>query len=266
MASFLPTFLPTLCRRGGWLTEAEYDGTQQSRSQARRAAEHVRLLPMSAPRVHDESILVLMLGTFNPRIVEPLWLAKQRLIPEEEANKADRQLINGDMSRIVLPWADLLVLQERLQLESGAELVNDAQLRDLAVGILRLLPHTPVTLLSIQRRATVIAESEEQWHNVGHTLAPKDVWEGILDAPGMFDFAMMGKRPDERQGAIKVRIQPMFDPKWGVWINVNDELSVPDPDEPEPGQRAAELLAAVWPEAESRTATIREQLYERLFT
>jgi hypothetical protein len=221
---------------------------------------------MAGPRVHSEGISAILLGSFNPRIVEPLWLAKQGLVPEEEAQKADRQLIDADMSRIVLPWAQMVVLQDRLQLESGPELVNDAQLRDLAVGMLRLLPHTPVTVVSIQHRITVIANSEEQWHNVGHTLAPKAIWEGILEAPGIFDFAMQGKRPDEHEGSIKVRIQPVFDPKFGVWINVNDELAVPDREEPESGQRAANLLQEIWPESESRTATIRGQLYERLLT
>jgi hypothetical protein len=221
---------------------------------------------MPVPRVQNEAIYAVMLGGFNPRIVEPLWLSKQGLIPEDEAENAERQLIDGDMSRIVLPWAQLIVLQEQLQLESRTELVSEAQLRDLAVGMLRLLPHTPVTRLSIQHRVTVIAESKEQWHNVGHILAPKGVWEGILDRPGIFDFAMSGVRPDDHEGAIKVRIQPVFEPEWGVWINVNDELVVPDPEEIEPGRHAAELLADVWPAAESRTATIRKQLFERLFT
>jgi len=93
-------------------------------------------------------------------------------MPEEEAQGAEFQLVNRDMSRIVLPWVDLLVLQDRLQLESGAELVSERQLRDLLVGLLRLLPHTLVQLASIQHRETVSAQSEEQWHNVGERLHP----------------------------------------------------------------------------------------------
>ncbi len=219
-----------------------------------------------APTVHHEGTYIVLLGNFNPRIVEPLWLAKEGLVAEEEAEKAERQLVDAEMSRIVFPWAELIVLQERLQLESGPEMVDDGQLRDLAAGMLRQLPHTPVHVLSIQHRVTVIAASDEQWHNVGHTIAPKKIWNDVLQSPGILDFAMQGMRPDDYEGSIKVRLQPVHDPKLGVWINVNDELAVPDPDELEPGRRAADLLDAVWPEARSRTATIREQLYERLFT
>ncbi len=221
---------------------------------------------MAAPQVHHEATYLVLLGNFNPRIVEPLWLAKQGLVAEEEAEQADRQLVDSEMSRIVFPWAELIVLKDQLQVESGAELASDGQLRDLAIGMLRILSHTPVQVVSIQHRVTVIAASEDQWHNVGHNIAPKEIWEDILKRPGILDFAMQGTRPDDHQGSVKVRIRPLPDPRWGVWINVNDELVVPDPDDPEPGRRAADLLESMWAEAQTRTETIRSQLYERLFT
>jgi hypothetical protein len=185
---------------------------------------------MTAPQVQNETTYAVLLGNFNPRIIEPLWLAKQGLVAEEEAERAERQLIDAEMSRIVFPWAELIVLQNQVQVESGPEMVSDSQLRDLAVGMLRLLPHTPVQVVSIQHRVTVIAASEDQWHNVGHAIAPKEIWEDVLEKPGILDFAMQGTRPDDHEGSIKVRIRPLPDPKWAVWINVNDELGVPAPD------------------------------------
>jgi hypothetical protein len=220
---------------------------------------------MSRPTVHRESVFAIATGNFNPKIVEPLWLAKYGLVPEEEAEAADRQLLDADLSHITFPWADLVVLQDRLQIESGEEMVNEAQLRDLSVGLLRLLPHTPVDVVSIQHRVVVIAKSEDEWHEVGHRLAPKELWAGILESPGIFDFAMQGKRSDELEGAWKVRVQPVFDPKLGLWINVNDEALLPDGDEPEPGSRAADLIQEMWPAAEQRTLEIRDALFERLF-
>ncbi len=220
---------------------------------------------VAKPTVHRESVFMIATGNFNPKIVEPLWLAKYRLVPEEEAEAAERQLLDGDLSHITFPWADLIVLQDRLQVESGEEMVNEAQLRDLSVGLLRLLPHTPVKAVSIQHRVVVVAKSEEEWHEVGHRLAPKKLWDGILESPGMFDFAMQGARSDDLEGAWKVRVQPVVDPKLGIWINVNDEVLLPDPDEPEPGSRAADLIQEMWPAAEQRTLQIRNALYGRLF-
>jgi hypothetical protein len=220
---------------------------------------------MALPKVHSQSVTIVVQGNFNARIFEPLWLSKHGLVAEGEALAAERVLLDKDFARIALPWAELIVLEDRLQVDSQSELVNAAQVRDLVVGLLGLLPHTPVARVSIHHRTQLAAESDEQWHAVGDALAPKEMWEGILDRPGMLDFAMQGVRPDELMGAIKVRIQPSPVAPFGVFMNVNDEFALPKPDDPEPAGRAAELIKKVWPDAEKRSDTIRSTLLERLF-
>jgi hypothetical protein len=220
---------------------------------------------MASPPIRTQGASVVVLGSFNPRIFEPLWLSSQNLVAEEEAMAAERELIDKEFARIVLPWATLVVLGERLQVESSGEIVSPSQVCDLVIGVLRLLPHTPVTVISIQHAAHVELTSEEQWHAVGHTLAPKEVWKGILDRPGMLDFAMYGVRPDELEGAIKVRIQPSQIVHPGLFINVNDEFLMDEQEKNfEPARCAADLLERLWPDAEKRVDTIRTSLFERL--
>ena len=125
----------------------------------------------------------------------------------------------------------------------------------------RLLPHTPVKAGSIHHRSEIAIDTEEEWHRVGHALAPKELWEDILDKPGMFDFAMVGVRPDDLNGAIRVRIQPSTVVQPGIFLNVNDEFSMPE-DNQHPD--VAELLSNLWPEASARAAQIRSRLLERL--
>ncbi len=182
-------------------------------------------------------------------------------VPEQEAVEADVQLINREFCHIRLGWVDLVVLEDRLQAETTSETVNDGQIRDLLVGVLRLLPHTPIKGGSIHHRTEIAIETEEEWHKVGHILAPKEVWEGVLDKPGMFDFAMVGVRPDDLKGAIRVRIQPSQVVQPGLFLNVNDEFFMPDDDE---HPDVAGLLDKLWPEAADRATHIRTQLLERL--
>jgi hypothetical protein len=156
---------------------------------------------------------------------------------------------------------DLVALEDSLQVQTTSETVNDGQIRDLLVGVLRLLPHTPIKVGSIHHRAEIAIASEEEWHNVGHALAPKELWDGVLDEPGMFDFAMQGVRPDELEGAIKVRIQPSQVVRPGIFLNVNDEFVMPSADK---GTDAAGLLDGLWPDAEGRALEIRSKLLERL--
>jgi hypothetical protein len=212
-------------------------------------------------KIHTQMTSVVLGGSFNPRIFEPLWFSRNELVPEQEANEAEVQLINREFCHVSFGWVDLVALEDRLQVETTSETVNDGQIRDLLVGVLRLLPHTPIKVGSIHHRAEVAIASEDEWHNVGHALAPKELWEGVLDKPGMFDFAMQGVRPDELEGAIKVRIQPSQVVRPGIFLNVNDEFLMPSADD---GTDAAELLDGLWPDAESRALEIRSKLLERL--
>ncbi len=221
---------------------------------------------MAAPRVQDESVAIVLLGSFNPSIFEPLWLSNNGLVSEPEAEGAERQLIDHEFARVVLPWAEMFVDKERLQAQTRSAAVNAAQVRDLVLGVLRLLIHTPVSLLSIHHRTDLEVETEQQWHDAGHRLAPKEPWDGILDDPGMFDFAMAGRRPDDLGGSIRVRVRPLATKKpWGIFMNVNDEVHLLDPPADEPAAHAAELLERIWPEAEQRATRIRTSLIERLF-
>ena len=142
---------------------------------------------MAPPRIHAEFTAISLLGSFNPRIFQPLWFAQNGLLPAEEAEQAEMQMIDRDFCRLHFGWAELVVVQERLQLRTTPETVADAQVRDLLVGLLKLLPHTPIERGSIHHRSDIPIATEEEWHAVGDALAPKELWDGVLEQPGMFD-------------------------------------------------------------------------------
>jgi hypothetical protein len=218
---------------------------------------------MAAPKIHAEATAVVLLGSFNPRIFEPLWFSRHELVPEQEAEVAEVQMVNREFCRVNFSWVDLVVTEDRLQAESTSETVNDNQIRDLLVGIFRLLPHIPVNLGSIHHHWQIAIDTEEEWHKVGHALAPKEIWKGVLEEPGMFDFAMQGHRPDDLKGAIKVRIQPSRAVSPGIFMNVNDEVVLTEADDDTP-LAFADVLDKLWPEAESRAVGIRKELLARL--
>jgi hypothetical protein len=218
---------------------------------------------MAAPRIHTEATAVVLLGSFNPRIFEPLWFSRHDLVPEQEAEAAEVQMIDREFCRVSFGWVDLVITEERLQAESTSETVNDSQIRDLLVSIFQLLPHIPVNVGSIHHRWHLAIDTEAEWHGIGHALAPKEIWDGVLEEPGMFDFAMSGRRPDDLVGAIKVRIQPSRAVSPGIFMNVNDEFSFAVADDEVP-LAVADVLDKLWSEAGSRAASIRKELLARL--
>jgi hypothetical protein len=217
---------------------------------------------VAAVKVHSTKTVVALLGSFNPRIFEPRWFSEEGLVAGPEAAEAEVQMIDHDFCHLNFGWVDLITTEDRLQAESTEETVNDGQVRDLLVGILRLLPHTPVRVGSIHHRWQLKIDSEDAWHQVGHSLAPKEIWDGVLEHPGLFDFAMQGDRPDDFQGAIKVRVQPSRAVSPGVFFNINDEFMLPEDEEfAEP---IADVLEKLWPVAENRALAIKDALVERL--
>jgi hypothetical protein len=214
--------------------------------------------------IQGQAVSITVLGRFNPQIVQPLWLSTHGLIAEAEALESEPQMISRDFAQISLPWADVMVIPERLQVETSSEIASPAQIRDLVVGILTLLPHTPVTVVSVQHRAHVRLASEAQWHAVGDLLAPKEVWQDILEKPGMFDIAIQGVRPDDRNGAIKVRVQPSPLVHPGIFININEEFLIADDGDLELAGQVARLLTDTWPDIESRVESMRSSLLDRI--
>ena len=219
---------------------------------------------MALPRLQSQAVNVLVLGSFNPRIFEPLWLVRNGLVPEDEVGGAERELLDQEFARIVLPWATVVVLGERLQVESTGDVVNASQVRDLVVGVLRLLPHTPVSGLSIQHGAHIPLGSVEQWHAVGDKLAPKELWSDILVHPGLLDLAMQGERSDDLDGFMRVRIQPSALVHPGIFMNVNNQFQTKAQEGGEPARQAADQLGRIWNEAEKSVEAIRSTLLERL--
>ncbi len=211
---------------------------------------------MPKRQLSSSGVAIVVLGGFNPRIFEPAWLAQQQLIPEDEAREADTQLISGHFARIELPWATLNVDDGRLDLVTGDEIVQPDQIRDLTLGVLRLLPHTPVRRMAVNRFSHFRVSSEEAWHQIGDRLTPKDVWSDVLSQPGMGSVEITSDRTDGRNGRVNVTIEPSGTIHPGIYINVNDDVLLDDDKLPEPAGRLADILEEYWPETADRAERI----------
>jgi hypothetical protein len=77
------------------------------------------------------------LGPFNPYIISPLWLVKERLLPEGRANVLMK--VFGEGGAFIFHDIEWEVSQQRLVISSLAE-----DCGELLAKILDRLPHTPV--------------------------------------------------------------------------------------------------------------------------
>ena len=203
---------------------------------------------------------IVLVGSFNPSIVQPAWLAKYGLIPDSEQSDATTELIRNEFGRVSLPWVEIQVLRDRADFTGTDNTPSATAIRDLVLGCLDLLHHTPVSGLGINDWAHYRMASEAAWHAVGHRIIPPENWSTVLGKPGMMSADVRGLRPDERAGSINVTVQPsgMFQP--GVFISVNDHIELLKDGERQTAGDASAVLQEVWDEARSRAKALHEHV------
>jgi hypothetical protein len=174
-------------------------------------------------RPEIEAASFVMIGSFNPLIFQPRWLATQGLIRQEEADSAKPLIIQQEIAHFSAEWFELQVLADRFTLVArDAEHLEPA--RDLVLGLMRILPHTPVSVLGLNKLTHTKMPSEDIWHKLGHLLAPKDHWDGIVARPGMRILQIQGSRPDLEGPILRIKVEPSLKvTPHGVYIEVNQE-------------------------------------------
>ena len=105
---------------------------------------------------------VVAVGDFNPAIFSPDWLEGNKLIGKSDADtvRESKSMISShQVTSFETKWFALQVLENRFSLTSKDAL--SPALKDLAVGIFQLVPHTPVTAVGLNFLAHFKLTSED---------------------------------------------------------------------------------------------------------
>jgi len=216
---------------------------------------------MSPPKPEIEGVGIVLVGSFNPRIFQPAWFAAENLIREEEEQAAKIELIHRQVAIFSLDWLHLQVTDEQFIVTTTQSSFYEP-LRDLVLGTFRLLRHTPIRMMGLNRDCHFRMPSEEAYHGLGHRLTPKEPWAGILKEPGMRSLTMEGVRPDNLKGYIRVRVEPSVRVHPGVFINVNDHYEVKDTATVRGCDEIIDILDREWKSSLDRSAEIVSLLLE----
>jgi hypothetical protein len=196
------------------------------------------------PEVSGASIVLL--GSFNPRIFQPEWFARQRLLAQEQVDAADIKVIVPQISHFETEQFVLHVTEDRFTVFSKSN-TNPVPLRDLVQGTFFILEHTPVSAMGMNHYAHIPLGTEEAWHQIGDKLAPKEGWREVLEErPGMGSLTILSGiiEPGRRRYAIKV--EPSLQVKFGVYFEVNEHHQAPEAD---PLKSLMKTLSEKWEEA-----------------
>ena len=196
---------------------------------------------MSEYQIQQKIISIVLLGDFNPSIFHPQWLAFNELVSLESAEVARNVSCQSEFSSFEVDGMHYQVDKQRFGLTTKDESQTPILL-DTVREILTLLEHTPLLAIGLNHDFRYSIPEIESWHRLGHTLAPKDHWSGLLTDPGMAGIAIRGSRPDVPEARLDIRVNPIMDGKNGVFIGINQHYRFDDLDPTAIAQRNQRVL------------------------
>ena len=103
-------------------------------------------------------------------------------------------------------------------------------------------------------------QSEEKWHGFGHSVAPKEPWQGIMEEPGLLSLTMLDSKKDSKN-FTRVIIEPSKRVlPHGVYIEVNNHYEANDKNGL---PQLMDILGKSWKDVMNKSINIAEHLLER---
>jgi hypothetical protein len=195
------------------------------------------------PEFQETSIILI--GDFNPQIFQPTWFAEQNLIRQQEAEMSDIDLINREIVSFSLDWMHLQVLKKRFFVGTTQQ-PYDEVLRDLVIGTFRLLNQTPIDVMGINSDRHFKMTSEQQWHDFEHRIAPKRLWNEVLESPSLHSLTMERQHPDGKNGFIRVQVEPSVKIQPGIRFNINHHYQVKNTENVFGSEELIDILEHCW--------------------
>jgi hypothetical protein len=226
-------------------------GIPQATPVASRGREHQ--VDISHPEL--DGLFLVLVGNFNPAIFQPAWLGRHNLASEAEVDQAVIELIRSDFVLYNLGPFRFTVQLDRFQAETLRP-DHGYRMRDLVCQIFDVLKETPIRQMGINRMMHFGMPSENEWHRVGHQLAPKEIWKRIMDEPGTLSVSVQGRRPGAASKHVVIRAEPSGQVKPGVFVQTTEHYEK----ETDSSTWVSDVLQANWDEAQNYALNAAQQL------
>ncbi len=176
-----------------------------------------------------KELSIVMLGNFNPIIINPNWLSGKELISDSEvkaARNSENFVIHPEVSQFKLSYCTITITKDRYNITSTEEGYFD-RIQELTTAIFSLLGETPIIQMGINTTYHYGFSKTDEWHQFGNIMAPKKIWSKVTKNPGLKQLTILSERDDGLDGEINttVGISEIFMDR-GIRIQVNDHYNL----------------------------------------
>ena len=203
------------------------------------------------------AVSIVLIGSFNPAIFNPLWFKVHDLIKPDEADSAKLEITHPEVSSFSTDWLKLQVLHKRFA-AATTDPSHFPSLKDLVRGTFSLLEHTPVSKMGLNRLMHFRMSSTKEWHEFGDLVAPKEHWKVIMNKPGLISLRMEDPRTEGHKGYVRVKIEPSARIQPGVFVEVNNHYE-------SESENGLEVMMGVLESSWSNVLSSSEEIAKHLF-
>lgn len=174
-----------------------------------------------------EALSVVLVGDFNPVILQPFWFSSKKLIGPEEAKGADVEVIHNELVRFSLNWISFDFTKKRLEFRTTQKPYYNP-LKDLVESVINSIDFKPEAF-GINHIYDFSLRDAEQYYKIGDTLSPLAMWESEFKEPRLKEVGIIeSKRKDGLDGMRRVTISPSSDDsiEFGICFNINNHFNI----------------------------------------
>lgn len=181
---------------------------------------------------------------------------------KQEAESAEVSVVHPEVTAFTMNKIQYEVTRDRFVIQTTYS-PSFHVMKDLVLGMFGLLHYTPVHSLGLNREFHFLLDSEDTWHKLGHKVAPKDIWIGILEKPGTRKLIMEGIRSDGREGFVRIEFAPSVRIHPGLFFAVNDHFQLGSKITASGCQEMLDLVRQEWDASIERSKTAAFKFLER---
>jgi len=211
------------------------------------------------------TLTLVILGKFNPTIIQPFWLVSKNLIREQEGKNAKIEIIHPQLVRFDLDWVFIEVTEDRFVLKTSKEPFFNPT-KDLMESIFSYLPETPIRAMGINHLLHYNIPNEDLYYQIGDRLAPLSNWTDLQKEPRLLELSVMSKKRDDGlPGQFTAKVQPSneLSTRTGLLLSLNDHLAL-HPQESEREGIIVRRAGEAWEGSFKRAEAIPSKLWENL--
>jgi len=212
--------------------------------------------------MQKRTLSIVLLGDFNPVIVQPYWLSNKGLIKELEAENVDVKLIHNELVQFEIgDWAYIEINKNRFEIKTSKE-PYFCPIKDLVSSIFLILKETPINAFGINHIMDFTLTSTESYYNFGDKLSPLSNWNTFMKDPRIFSLEIIEEnRQDLLSGSYRIRVSPSeIKQKNSITININDHILIED----KSAIRFTSELEKRWNDSFNRSNEIVEKLWNKI--